>query len=67
MLKVTKETFHGSIRKNENYLNCGCTTIYDPVENVTLWIVANQTIGRSGGRVGSSTFYEINIDICEEV
>lgn len=58
--ETTKENFHASLRKNERYLNTGCTTLYDPVENITLWLVAGLTFGISGGRVGASTFYKVD-------
>ncbi len=58
--ETTKDTFHSSLRTNERYLDSGCTTLYDPIENITLWLVAGLTFGVSGGRVGASTFYKVN-------
>jgi hypothetical protein len=58
--ETTKENFHRCLRTNERYLNTGCTTTYDSVENITLWIVAGLTFGMSGGRIGESTFYKVN-------
>ena len=58
--ETTKENFHASLRTNERYLNAGCTTSYDPVENITIWLVAGLTFGISGGRIGASTFYKVD-------
>lgn len=51
--------FHRTIRRLESLGNAGVTARYDAASDTTSWRIGDQEVGRSGGRIGESRWYEI--------
>lgn len=56
---VEKSTFHSHIRSEERVLNQGAISQYNPITDETHWLVRDQLVGLSLGRIGASRAYFI--------
>jgi len=58
-ISVDKASFHRRIDEISRLCNAGCTSKYQLENHETEWWIAGALVGRSGGHIGDSGWYEL--------